>query len=124
MIAAGVKNIALSHPFKIQSECNELLEAVSSTCDKYKTSYYYEDSMLTSDLFPKNMTDSRYLYIFYQDSEILQTYKEIKNLKADLILRGIYNNENRLDIARRFGTLLGYTDDKITSLILSNNDKE
>ena len=52
MVANGVKQLALSHPFDSSEERKEMLPFVEAICAKYHTSYYLEDRPLISDLFP------------------------------------------------------------------------
>ena len=123
MVRAGVKKIALSHPCDSKEERDSFLEDFDSLCKKYNVSYYIEDEPFLTDLFPISLNKDKYNVIFYSDKKDLETYLNLKKEKELSMHNNLYE-DNRSDIAYRYGKLLSYTDERIKKLITDNKKKE
>ena len=123
MVRAGVKKIALSHPCDSKEERDSFLEDFDSLCKKYNVSYYIEDEPFLTDLFPISLNKDKYNVIFYSDKKDLETYLNLKKEKELSMHNNLYE-DNRSDIAYRYGKLLSYTDERIKILITDNKEKE
>ena len=123
MVRAGVKKIALSHPCDSKEERNTFLEDFDSLCKKYNISYYIEDEPFLTDLFPISLNKDKYNVIFYSDKKDLEAYLDLKKEKELSMHDNLYE-DNRSDIAYRYGKLLSYTDERIKKLITDNKEKE
>lgn len=123
MVRAGVKKIALSHPCDSKEERNKFLEDFDSLCKKYNVSYYIEDEPFLTDLFPISLNKDKYNVIFYSDKKDLEAYLNLKKEKELSMHDNLYE-DNRSDIAYRYGKLLSYTDERIKKLITDNKEKE
>lgn len=55
MVKAGVKKIALAHPWKTIEERETYLPFVKQICQQYQIYYYLDDDPLITDLFPMSM---------------------------------------------------------------------
>ncbi len=123
MVKAGIKPLALAHPFKSKDARSEYLPYVAKISSDYQIFYYLDDDPLISDLFPVSQNKGTYNIIFYRRKEDIENYQKLKILKDEAIRNGIYD-EIREDIAYRFGRLLGYPTQNITSYIQENKEKE
>ena len=123
MVANGVKQLALSHPFDSSEERKEMLPFVEAICAKYHTSYYLEDRPLISDLFPAAGNKNKYMSLFYRDEQVIRHYLNLKQVKAESLRRKEYFTV-RAAIAYQFGALLSYPQQRIAELIAANTDKE
>lgn len=123
MVRAGVKKIALSHPCDSKEERNKFLEDFDSLCKKYNVSYYIEDEPFLTDLFPISLNKDKYNVIFYSDKKDLEAYLNLKKEKELSMHDNLYE-DNRSDIAYRYGKLLSYSDERIKKLITDNKEKE
>lgn len=124
VVKCEVKQMALSHPVESKQECLKYLSFVEEIAKKYGTSYYLEDALLLTDLFPVSSNQGKCVYLFYKKEETLQTYLRLKQEKQSLIDAGKYTDENRVKIAYAFGKLLSYGDEAIQQLIHNNHEKE
>ena len=123
MVANGVKQLALSHPFDSSEERKEMLPFVEAICAKYHTSYYLEDRPLISDLFPAAVNKNKYMILFYRDEQVIRHYLNLTQVKAESLRRKEYFTV-RAAIAYQFGALLSYPQQRIAELIAANTDKE
>lgn len=123
MVRAGVKRLALAHPCDTPEERDAFLPEFERLCGKYGVKLYVEDRPLLTDLFPLSMNREKYNAVFYQDDAALAEYLSLKKEKAAASADGSYGRR-RLDIARRFGKLLSYTEEGIDRLIQANTEKE
>ena len=123
MVRDGVKKIALSHPCDSKEERNTFLEDFDSLCKKYNVSYYIEDEPFLTDLFPISLNKDKYNVIFYSDKKDLEAYLNLKKEKELSMHNNLYE-DNRSDIAYRYGKLLSYSDERIKKLITDNKEKE
>lgn len=124
MVRAGVKRLALAHPCDSKAERDGFLPEFQKLCARYGVKLYVEDDPLLTDLFPLSMNRGKYNAIFYQDDSVLQEYLNLKEAKRQAKETGTYTPEVRLQIARRYGRLLSYTEEGIDRLLLGNMEKE
>lgn len=124
VVKCEVKLMALSHPVESKEESLKYLSFVEKITKQYGTSYYLEDSLLLTDLFPISSNQGKCVYLFYKKEETLQTYLHLKQQKQHFINTGKYVGKNREKIAYRFGKLLSYSEEAIKELIMHNQEKE
>ncbi len=124
MLKAGVKKIALSHPFVSKAQRTEVLCYVDNICKKYGTKYYIEDSLICTDLFAKHLTSNIYSIIFYKEENCILDYLALKHERESLIKNNMYTGIKRYELACKFGFLLGYPKTKIDEYIKNNDNKE
>ncbi len=123
MVAGGIKNIALSHPLEDNADFSSIVKVTEGICEKYGTKYYVDKEFLVTDLFPSFYTHNSIVILFFKDDNIIEEYLAIKNEKSKLLMTNEYTPK-REEIAKRFGVLLGYSEDKINSFISKNESKE
>ena len=123
MVKAGLKPMALAHPYKDKKERDEVLPYVIPIVEKYGNMYYLDDDPLLTDLFPLSQNKDTFNIIFYREDKTIETYKDLKLTKAKAIEEGIYQ-EKRKAIAYDFGHLLGYRDADIARYIALNSERE
>ena len=117
MVAAGVKRLAMSHPFSDREERDRYREEVKRLCDKYEIFFYPEEEALLTALFPKEANRGKPLYLFYGKEETLTEYLALKEEQKRLMEQGLYTREEDERLAREFGRLLSYPEDGICRLI-------
>ena len=71
---------------------------------------YLEKSLLATDLFPNVDTAGKWVYVIYKKKEFLDRYLDLKEEKERLVKAGQYSGDARLEIARNFGRILGYSE--------------
>ena len=119
MVKAGIKRIALAHPFDNKEERDSYIPFVRKMCNQYGISYYLDDDPLITDLFEKHLNYGTYNIIFYKNEEDIREYNELKKYKHTRDY-----NEIRYEVAYRFGKLLSYSDETINNYIKNNHEKE
>ena len=117
MVAAGVKRLAMSHPFSDREERDRYREEVKRLCDKYEILFYPEEEALLTALFPKEANRGKPLSLFYGKEETLTEYLALKEEQKRLMEQGLYTREEDERLAREFGRLLSYPEDGICRLI-------
>ncbi len=115
MVGAGVKKLALSAPMEAE-EVTALLEQAEVFAREQGVELYLEEDFLVTDLFSAELTEGKQVLLIYRGSTA-EEYLQLKAEKRALESRGEYEGEARLGVARRFGALLSYTDEKIQSLL-------
>jgi len=118
MVNAGVKKLALSAPMSPE-DMDEFMAEAEKVASKHQVSIYRESELLTTDLFPENVASGKEVLLLFQGTT-LQEYLSLKENMSDLLSRGRYEGEERLNISRRFGRMLSYSPKKINSLISEN----
>lgn len=113
MVAAGVKKLALSHPFDSEKEREYYAPAVEKLCEKYKIRYFRENTLPVTDLFPAEVCENKYLFLFYRTDEVLKRYQDLKKEVGELQKSNAPADGKRLELAREFGRLLSYPEDGI-----------
>ncbi|WP_439473451.1 VOC family protein [Algoriphagus formosus] len=114
MVAAGVKPIALSPPMN-SAEMDLFIPVMERLAEKYQVQYYRESALIQTNLFPVATSEGKEVLIIYQNPIFLQSYQ---NLKSDLESNTV---EDKEDLSRRFGRLLGYPVWKINELLEANS---
>lgn len=115
MVGAGVKRLALSAPMD-PAEMDALIEDATRIAADNGAEVYRETDFLVTDLFPAALTEGKDVLLIYR-GETKREYLDLKDRKSQLQEAGEYVGEARLDIARRFGALLSYSDEKIGALL-------
>ena len=115
MVDAGVKNLALSAPMP-PGEMDALMEDARRIAAEHGVEVYRETDFLVTDLFPSELTDGMDVLVIC-GAPTLQEYLDLKAAREHLVSSGEYAREARLEIARRFGALLSYSDEKIAALL-------
>jgi hypothetical protein len=115
MVDAGVKKLALSAPMSPE-EMHALVEEAERIVEQHGVELYLERDFLVTDLFSAELTDGKEVLVICSAST-LQEYFHLKATKEELVSSGAYEGEARVEIARRFGTLLSYSDEKIAELL-------
>ena len=123
MVKAGLKPMALAHPFKTPQEREVYIPFVKQITKQYGNYYYLDNDPLITDLFAASLNLSTYNIIFYRDENIIEKYKALKIKKEKAITNNDYQ-EIRENIAYEFGYLLGYLETHIQQYINNNNEKE
>lgn len=115
MVGAHVKELALSAPMTPQ-EMDALVEAARTIVAENGAELFLETEFLVTDLFSPELTDGKQVLVIYR-GETLDRYQALKAEKLRLEEEGRYHGEPRLEIARRFGRLLSYSEEKIEALL-------
>lgn len=123
MVKAGVKKIALAHPFKTKQDRDSYLGFVEKITNQYHIRYFLDDDPLITDLFAMSMNLNTYNIIFYRNDEDIKKYQELKEEKRQALKNNKYE-QVRNTLAYQFGYLLGYSDKTIAEYIKQNNEKE
>lgn len=129
VVRAGVKRIALSHPFTEEELRNELHgQEFLDACDEIAANnhckaYYLREPVLT-DLFPLSLNRGCQNVVFYNDPEDIKELLAIQSEKNALQAAGKYEGEARHALAVRFGRVLSYSDEAIEKYIASNTELE
>lgn len=118
VVNAGVKPLALSHPLS-SKEMDILLPEATKIAAKYKVQLYLEKDLIVTKLFPVDVAKNKEVLLLYQ-GRTLDRYQAIKRDKVALEHHGIYDDKEALDIAVRFGKLLGYSSKVIQKMIHEN----
>lgn len=113
MVGAGVKKLALSAPMAAE-EMDALLEEAERIVGEQGVELYREPDFLVTDLFSAELTEGKQVLLIYR-GDTAEEYLQLKAEKRNLEELGSYEGEARLDIARRMGALLSYSDAKIAA---------
>ncbi len=115
VVDIGIKKLALSSPLP-PDEMDMLVEEAQRIAANNNVKIYREEDFLTTDLFSEGLTEGKHVLLIYKGNT-LQEYLDLKAEKNDLINRNGYNGSAREEIARRFGRLLSYPEEKIDELL-------
>jgi hypothetical protein len=119
MVGAGVKKLALSSPLD-PVEMDAIIEEAERIAATNGTEVFRETDFLVTDLFSASLTDGKHVLLICHDST-RQEYMELKAMKHRLLESGQYDADARLDVARRMGELLSYSEAKIASLLAAED---
>jgi len=112
MVAAGVKPLALSPPID-----DELFESIRKGSDEivanWKVASYVESELIETDLFLASMTNGITVILYAESEGVLEEYQALKQERSAMVANHTYEGANRRSVARRFGRLLGYSEDMI-----------
>lgn len=117
MVAAGLKNLAMSHPCESKEERDSYLEDMKKICEKYGVKYYPEDEAFLTDLFPETLNKDKYNYLFFRTDDVLDRYLGLKKRQKELKQNGAYTKLESYALAQEFGRLLSYPEEGIERLI-------
>ena len=129
VVRAGVKRIALSHPFT-EGELHRDLhgEAFFTACEKIAAKYgckaYHLQQPLITDLFPVSLNLGRQNIVFYREDKDIVELLAIQQEKTVLQADGRYHGDYRRALAVRYGHLLSYSDEAIERYLLGNTELE
>lgn len=115
MVGAGVKTLALSAPME-PDEVDALLDEARRIVEENGAELFRETDFLVTDLFPPKLTEGKEVLVIFR-GETLERYLQLKAQKKALEEAGEYHAEARLEVARRFGILLSYPEEKIRQLL-------
>jgi len=118
MVARGLKPLALGIPLK-PSELDEVLPLAEEIAAEHGVKVYAETSLLDTLLFDMQGRQVQVL-ILYRDPEVLEQYLELKHLEEQ---RSGGAEVDQVAIARRFGHLLGYSEDEIENMLELNLER-
>lgn len=124
MVSAGVKGLALSHPFPSKEEALRCHDFVISTCAGYQISYVLEEDILLTDLFPASANEGLVVYLFYQKQAVIEQYIRLKERKQCLLKENAYTKKERVELALAMGQLLSYEEEECRRRITENLTKE
>ena len=116
VIMTGAKDLAFSDPFDPEDE-SVLTPYVQKKCESYGVKYYIDQDLLLTKLFSSVEMDGQWVYILYSDDAVLQQYLSLKEEEQAMIEAGTYTEEAQIDLATRYGKLMGYSDDHIAASI-------
>lgn len=100
------------------AEMDAVYDEAERIASDHGVQVFREADFLVTDLFPASLTEGKHVLVICHRSA-LQEYLELKSLKQELETAGKYDATARIDIARRFGQLLSYPEEKISSLLAS-----
>ena len=129
VVRAGVKRIALSHPFTEEELHRDLhgrhfFSACEKIAEKYGCRAFHLQQPLITDLFPVSLNSGRQNIVFYREDKDIEELLAIQQEKNALLNAGNYNGEARKALAVRYGRLLSYSDEAIDRYLLSNKELE
>ena len=108
--AAGneAKDMSLSNPFQ-PKDYKFLLPEAEKLAKRNGVRLYLEKSLLQTDLFKGLDLSRQWVFVIYKKQQILDRYLTLKADKEHLVNNGKYLGNTRKEIARKMGTLLGYS---------------
>lgn len=124
VVKAGVKKLALSHPFVWDDHAEALIEEAKKIASKYGNQMKVEKELLITDLFPYSSNRGKTVILFYKDEAVIEKYFSLKEEKKALLAKDGYCKEARKRIAVEFGHLLSYSDEAIEKYLELNLEKE
>lgn len=129
IVRAGVKRIALSHPFteeELQRDLhgNTFFAACAEIAAKYDCKAYHLQAPVLTDLFPIALNLGKQNVVFYRDPADIEELLAIQHEKNALQAAGKYEGAPRRALAVRYGHLLSYSDEAIERYLRTNTDLE
>lgn len=118
VVGAGCKRLALSSPYDPEL-AKKMMEPTRVAAETYGVELKVETDLLVSKLFPEDIAKDKTVIMIAQSSEVLDEYKRLKEMKRESAAKG-HPAEMELDVARAFGRLLSYSEEKIEALIEKN----
>jgi hypothetical protein len=115
VVGAGVKKLALSDVLTPEA-ADALIDDARQIAARNGVELYREPSLIVTDLFPADVAAGKHVLLIYKGTT-LGEYLGLKADKASLEKAGKYTPAAHLEIARRFGRLLSYPDQKIDQLL-------
>lgn len=129
VVRAGVKRVALSHPFTGDELQNDLhgeafLAACREIAAKYGCFAYLLEKPVITDLFPISLNLGKQNVVFCRDPADMEELLAIQREKDALQAAGRYTGEPRRALAVRFGRLLSYSEEAIERYLSQNTERE
>jgi len=115
VVGAGCKRLALSSPYDPEL-AEKMMEPTRVAAETYGVELKVETDLLVSKLFPEDIAKDKTVIMIAQSSEVLDEYKRLKEMSRESAAKG-HPEEMELDVARAFGRLLSYSEEKIEALI-------
>lgn len=119
MVAAGVKQLALSTPLEPDA-MDGIMDDARRIAAENGVELYRETDFMVTDLFSSELTEGKDVLLIYR-GVTLEEYLALKREKARLIEAGAYEGAAREGVARRFGKMLSYSDEKIAELLAEHH---
>ena len=121
MIHFGVKRLALSAPLDPPADYENIQAGSAAIADYFGVKTFLEKDFLVTDLFSAELTDGKHVLLVCHPATF-DEYEALKSEMRALEESGEYDAAARERIARRFGELLSYSDEKIDALLASGAD--
>jgi len=118
VVKSGVKPLALSEPMT-SKEIDKLLIEAEAIANKHGVGLFREPNLIQTDLFPASASEDKEVLLIHNHNS-LSMYLALKKDQKKLIDSGNYDYQAKLDIARRFGRILGYSPTGINHLLALN----
>ena len=118
VVGAGCKRLALSSPYDPEL-AEKMMEPTRVAAETYGVELKVETDLLVSKLFPEDIAEDKTVIMIAQSREVLDEYARLKEKSRESATRG-HPAEMELDVARAFGRLLSYSEEKIEALIERN----
>lgn len=118
VVGAGCKRLALSSPYDPEL-AEKMMEPTRVAAETYGVELKVETDLLTSKLFPEDIAEGKTVIMIAQSRDVLDEYARLKEMSRESAARG-HPAEMELDVARAFGRLLSYSEEKIEALIERN----
>jgi hypothetical protein len=115
VVGAGCKRLALSSPYDPEL-AEKMMEPTRIAAETYGVELKVETDLLKSKLFPDDIAKDKTVIMIAQSREVLNEYERLKEKSRESAARG-HPEEMELDVARTFGHLLSYSEEKIEALI-------
>lgn len=112
IVAAGVKPLALSPPLK-HEEYTAIKADSDTIVNDWRLHSYVEHDFLQTDLFPEDALRDIVVILYYRNPAVLEAYLQLKETQRVLVSENRYGPDARRSLARRFGELLGYSDEAL-----------
>ena len=120
MVDSGAKQIAFSEPMNT-AEMDEFFPLAENVASNYDVQVMRETELIETDLFDTEIADGKEMLILYKGIGI-DVYNQLKTDRNRLEQSGLYEGEERLEVARRLGRVLGYSPEAINSKVAENTN--
>ncbi len=115
VVAAGVKQLALSEPASPE-HMQALLPEATRIAKRHAVEIYLETDLIQTDLFPADVAAGSHVLLMYR-GDVLERYLALKADAQRLAQSGEISGPARRALAVRFGKLLSYTDARIDEML-------
>ena len=115
VVCIGIKKLALSAPMSPE-DMDGLIEDAERIVADNGAKCFREEDFLVTDLFPESVTNGMHVLFIYLDP-VEEEYLALKAEKADLLEKGEYEGEARLEVAREMGRFLSYPEERIEAML-------
>ena len=117
-VGLGLKKPALSSPYS--PDQIEIMKKVTEyTSERCGTVTRLEPDLIKTMLYPRDIAKDKNVILIAKSTSVFEEYDALKKLKEESDAKG-KPVVIELEIAREFGKLLSYDDEKIESLIQKN----